>query len=297
MPNRVFNASLAVAALVALAGQVTAAAPKDVVAVSGNHLLRDGRPWTPHGLNLVAFESDPTARVVNPPFNSAFNAYSPAELTQLKAWGADTVRIQVAQPGVDPSSHQFSLTFLATVESAVRAARAAGLNVIVSVQDEPISGQPPSPPGQPNPQTLLPDKGTLRVWQELALVFSDDRGILYEIFSEPRIVDGNPDPAVPTADAWAAWKSAMATVISVIRSTGSQNVVLADGLDWAETLDGAPALPDSRNQVAYAVHPYFDYDIVGPTLWTARFGNFAATAPVVATEWNTPSTGRCNASI
>ncbi len=83
----------------------------------------------------------------------------------------------------------------------------------------------------------------------------------------------------------------METVIGAVRLTGSRNVVVADGLDLAETLDGAPLIQDVRDQVAYAVHPYFDAGLANDAAgWTQRFGNFAGRAPVIATEWNTPAT-------
>ncbi len=44
--------------------------------------------------------------------------------------------------------------------------------------------------------------------------------------------------------------------LDVIRALGAVNVVVADGLQVAETLHGAPELIDPLRQVVYASHPY-----------------------------------------
>jgi hypothetical protein len=59
-------------------------------------------------------------------------------------------------------------------------------------------------------------------------------------------------PATPSN--YALWATAMNTTISTIRDTGSQNTVVADGLNYALQLGGAPFLSDSANEVAYAEH-------------------------------------------
>ena len=255
----------------------TPAAPSHPVIVSGIHLLRDGVAWIPHGVVMIAFVAPPgSARNA---YLAAANAYTPAEFTAIKAWGADSVRLQVSQPGLDPQNALFTRSFVTSVQAAVTAARAAGLNVIVSVQDESQSGET-SP-------TTLPNAATNRVWAELAPLFNADTGILYEMMNEPQ----------PTANSanWALWSTAMNMVIATIRGTGSKNVVLADGLQYAGTFAGAPLLSDTLGQVAYASHPYFYVASDESTAtFATRFGNFAQTAPVVVTEWSTPYSDFCD---
>lgn len=248
------------------------AAVRGKVQVSGVRLLRDGVPWTPHGFVQIAFVAPPAAQTGV--FLTAYQNYDPSEYAVMAALGADTVRMQVSQPGLDPSLNNplFSKDFLTSVQNAVFAARAAGLNVIVSVQDEEQSGE------DPNKIADLPNCGTNRVWAELAPLFKGDTGILFEMLNEPN------RPANPSN--YALWESAMNTTISTIRATGATNVVVADGLNYALQLGGAPFLTDLAHEVAYAEHPYFhskkDQQVV---TWDSRFGDFAATAPVIITEW------------
>jgi len=257
----------------------TTASVSNPVMVSGLHILRNGATWIPHGVVMIAFVAPPAA--AKGVYLSAANAYTPAEFTAIKAWGADTVRIQVSQPGLDPQNALFTQSFVNSVQAAVTAARAAGLNVIVSDQDESQSGET-SP-------TMLPDTATQRVWAELAPLFNADMGIMYEMMNEPQ----------PTANStnWALWQTAMNAVIATIRSTGSKNVLLADGLQYAGTFSGAPLLTDPLGQVAYASHPYF-YQASDETTssFMTRFGNFAQSAPVLVTEWSTPYSDFCDST-
>ncbi len=199
----------------------------------------------------------------------------------MRAAGADSVRIQIAQAGADPQSPQFDRAFLDKAMGAVQAARDAGLTVIVSVQDEThVPGDKPID---------LPDGGTQRVWQQIAPHFAGDKGVLYELLNEPR--------PLPDAQTWQQWAQAMNATIHTVRAAGAPNVVIADGLAVGHVLDGAPLLADP--QVAYASHPYTLPPVAkgqkpevwnGPggqrrPAWVAQFGAFAERAPVIITEW------------
>ena len=186
----------------------------------------------------------------------------------MREAGADSVRVQVAQTAADPRSRLFDERFLTKALQAIRAARSAGLTVIVAVQDEShVRGDAPID---------LPDDGTRRVWKEIAPQFADDRGVLYELLNEPRLV--------PNAENWRRWEVAMTETIRTVRETGAKNVVIADGLGVGQVMDGAPLLQDG--QVAYASHPYALHP-EGQTsrVWDAKFGNFSRRAPVIITEW------------
>jgi hypothetical protein len=252
---------------------------RGAVVVRGRELLRDGQPWIPHGFYQIAFEVAPgnLGRADHPFWATAYNHYTPEEYREMRAAGADSVRLQIAQVAADPQSGLFDRTFLDKAMSAVRAARDAGLTVIVAVQDETHV---------PKDKSIdLPDDGTRRVWKEIAPQFAQDRGVLYELLNEPR---PQPSPAN-----WKRWKDAMMSTIRVVRQSGAMNVVIADGLGVGQIIDGAPLLVDS--QVAYASHPYALHP-QGQTrqVWDAKFGNFSRRAPVIITEW-LPGGYFCNA--
>lgn len=253
------------------------------VVVRGKDLVRDGQRWVPHGYYQIAFEVAPgnLARADHPFWATAYHHYTPDEYPAMRRAGADSVRLQIAQAGADPQSPQFDRAFLDRALGAVSAARAAGLTVIVSVQDEThVPGDKPID---------LPDEGTRRVWRGIAPRFAHDRGVLYELLNEPR-----PQPGPGN---WSRWAQAMNATIRTVRQAGAPNVVIADGLAVGHVIDGAPTLGDP--QVAYASHPYAlppppkgrpAAPWQGPggqrrPAWEAQFGTFAEHAPVIITEW------------
>lgn len=249
------------------------AAPPGGVSVSGNQLLLDGRPWVPHGFYQIAFEQPPTFSDEHRFWKVAAQFYNPGEYANMRAFGADSVRIQVAQPGMDPQDRLSTPEYRQAVLGAIGAARAAGLVVIVSVQDEQQTGEP-HPADLPNPATG-------RAWQQIAPAFAHDRNVVFELFNEPR-------PQATPAN-WQAWKAAMEQTIGTVRQAGAENVVVADGLAVGQQLDGAPLLADPLRQVAYASHPYATKfsGAAGqtPGYWDMRFGMFSRRAPVIITEW------------
>jgi endoglucanase len=244
------------------------------VEVRGKELFRDGRPWIPHGFYQIAFEVAPAnlPRTDHPFWATAQENFRPEEYQEMRASGADTVRIQIAQSGADRESREFDAAFLQKALNAVRAARNAGLTVIVCVQGE---SHVPKVAALP-----LPGPGTKRVWERIAPAFKDDRGVLFEMLNEPQ-------PATSRQN-WMDWKAAMMVIVRKIRETGAQNVLIADGLESGQTLEGAPLLDDA--QTAYASHPYADKHSgqEGQTreAWEKKFGLFAQRAPVIITEWH-----------
>jgi hypothetical protein len=259
----------------------------EAITVSGNQLLRGGRPFVPRGVTLVG-ELSPTSTGTA---GEAQTHYGPAELSAARSWGVDTLRFQVSQPGLDPQDPAYSTAYVDRVKAAVQLARQHGFTVIVSVQDQGFGG------GTRHP---LPSGATLRDWTTLTSLFNADRGVIYEMFNEPQNAD--------TTDGWNSWENGapaaanqgdpavgMAQVLSHIRATGSQNVVLADGARFAQSLDGIPRLHDPTGQLGYAIHPYLAGRLLQPSRWDTLFGNAADEVPVVATEWNaTSSAATCH---
>ena len=262
------------------------------VSVVNKHLMRDGKPWIPHGFYQVPFEVPPTAFSIELPFwKGAYQGFKSEEYAEMKAQGADSVRLQIAQDGADPDNKRFyDPTWFKQALGAICSARATGLTVIVSIQDEVQTGVKTKAP--------LPDDATRRVWTILAPAFAHDRGVLYELYNEPNDL---PEPEAanpnndqpPTAEQWQSWAAAMNETIGTVRHAGATNVVVADGLVSAQQLSGAPQLEDELRQFIYAAHPYVsgsqkvaDYNQTEQA-WNEKFGDFAKENPVIISEWGT----------
>ena len=292
MRSRILVAAIAAIASISIAGSVPAHAETvrtrsavqasvGEVSVQGNRLLRDGQPWIPHGFHQIAFVLPPGVAPQKPFFKVASDNYTPKEYNEMRDAGADSVRIQVAQTGMDPQNHM--PRFRDRVFGAIRSARAAGLTVIVSVQDQPQTGE--------TKPAALPNDATRRVWEEIAPVFRHDRGVLFELLNEP-FPPGEPFPPKadlpPSSQNWQAWAQAMNETIHTVRKTDAVNVVVADGMPIGEYLENAPLLSDPLGQVAYASHPYAHNNLDQiPSTWDKKFGNFSRKAPVIITEWGT----------
>jgi endoglucanase len=289
--KRTYFASLLFALAITCAGCGTGSVASSVLAgqvsIVNNKLMRDGKPWTPHGYFQVAFQASPNEQNVPAFETNAQMGYTPQEYTDMANAGADSVRVMLGQTvGDRQNSMYYSQAFVNQFIGAVQAARNAGLTVIVGIQDESIT--------QDQNPTDLPNAATQRVWSQLIPAFKEDKGILLELFNEPGTapaVGSTPLPnPTPTTAEWQAWATAMNSTIASVRSEGATNVVVADGLTHATTLTGAPTLTDNLNEVAYAAHPYTfqassEQQENAQSFLDNSFGNFAANNPVIITEW------------
>lgn len=251
--------------------------PADGIRVAGNRLLRDGVPFVPVGFTMVA--------LVHPVGEGetawAARRLGPRSMEAVTAWGANTIRFQVSQRGLDPLDQFYSKVYVERIAQSVALARSYGLAVILSIQDQGPSGG--SSHGQPS-------EATIRDWQTLTGRFNGDQHVIYEIFNEPQ--------NRPTADGWAVWRNGgppernqgtpavgHQRVLEAIRATGATNVVIADAAQFGQRLDGIPLLHDPLGQVAYGVHPYLTHTLREPDDWEPGFGFLSRQFPVVATEW------------
>ncbi|MCA1844052.1 MAG: glycoside hydrolase family 5 protein, partial [Actinobacteria bacterium] len=250
--------------------------PAQGIRVAGNHLLRDGAPFVPVGFTVVGLAH---------PAAEGGTAWAAGRLDDTMAhalaWGANTIRFQLSQRGLDPNDPLYSDAYVDRIADGVALARAQGFVVMLSIQDQALSGG--SSHGQPS-------DATIRDWQTLAARFNAEPNVLYEIFNEPQ--------NRPTPEGWAVWRNGgpgdrnqgtpavgHQAVLDAIRATGATNVVVADAAQFAQRLDGIALLDDPLGQVAYGVHPYLTHTLREPTDWEPGFGFLSTQYPVVATEW------------
>jgi endoglucanase len=264
------GAALALIASSAIARAADGCPHGGCASISGTTLQRDGHPWTPKGVQLVGFVAP--ANALKGGYVAAHQHFGQAEFDAMKSYGADFVRFQISHPGLDTGSPLYSTSYLDSLMSGVKLARQNGFTVVLSVQDQPPSGETPSL-ARP-----LPDAATVAIWQRLAPKFASDTGVMYELFNEPF--------KSATPEGWAAWQAAMQPAIDAIRASGARNIIVVEGLGMGHRLDGAPALHDPTGQLAYGIHPYFWKGYVTPAAWDRYFGDFAQNHVVMSTEWN-----------
>ncbi len=258
--------------------------------VVGNTLERGGQPFIARGLNSVAAEG--WAACGNAQGNLAARNFDSAELSAVKSqWHANIIRFLVPQPSLAMKDG----ALLKKIEAGVAFAETFHLGVILAMQAETWS----CGDGQ-----MMPTNQTVKAWQFLAPAFANDRNVMFELFNEPRVQT--------TAKGWAQWLNGcsdkascqlgtssvgMQTLLNVVRATGANNALLADGPAWAESFHGITGTNPSTGQnyflqdvpsglgIVYAEHPYTTY-VQSPSVWQHNFGFLASAAPVMVTEWN-----------
>lgn len=270
-----------IALALALAVPVAAAAAGGAVSVEGRRFLRDGRPWVAEGVVLVGRVAPAAAVAGSPAYAAARQRLDAGTFAAIRDYGADLVRFQVSQAGLDPEAPGHDPAYRGEVLAAVAEARAAGLSVIVSMRKPLVRVGPDN----------MPTDVTRRAWGAIVGPLSQDRGVLLELYNEPGLKER-------TAENWAAWRTDMQSLIDLVRRAGAPNVLLVDGLRAAHYLGGAPALHDPLGQLGYAVHPYLTATNRTPAQWDRNFGDFAREHPVMATEFNARSAnGYCRESF
>ena len=258
------------------AAVVSAQAAGGGITVEGKNLLKDGKEWIPHGFTMVSFVAPEKSLAAY--YKPARDSFGAPILERAHSLGADLLRFQVSQVGLDEQSSIYDPEYLGQVLAAVKKAREAGFSVIVSMQWEPPSGLK----GQP----MMPSDITRRAWTRLAGSLANDEYVMLELFNEPGMWETTPS-------AWPTWQSGMQSLVDLVRRDGAKNVLLLDGLRGAHYLKDAPRINDPMNKIVYAIHPYFDDKDNSPADWTRDFGNFATSHAVLATEWNATSTLQC----
>ena len=164
-----------------LAARRAPGAPPAAVTVEGNRFYRDGAPWVAEGVTLVGLVSpERRGRARRADLRrGAGRASGPACSTRSGATAPTPCASRSARPG---STRSRRPTIPATATTCSRRSpltRAAGLNVIVSMQWQGAAG----------PRRRRPADGDdpARLARDRRRPSASDRGILLELFNEPAL--------------------------------------------------------------------------------------------------------------
>jgi aryl-phospho-beta-D-glucosidase BglC (GH1 family) len=226
--------------------------------------------------------------------------YAASDYHAMRSWGMNVVRIPLSSAYWAYTS-SVCPAYRTTVASAVAAARAAGLFVILDLQWSAPMPMPGSP-GNGGAQCPMPDNGNdLAMWRTLATMYHQDTGVLFDLYGEPHGVS------------WSLWLNGgtvavssnascfggpgrvqsgtyqgigMRALVSDIRAIAPSNIIIVGGLDWGFDLSGITngyAVPGSN--IVYATHPWDHADKVQAD-WGWAFGTAVAHHyPVIADEF------------
>ncbi|MFH0955880.1 MAG: cellulase family glycosylhydrolase [Candidatus Falkowbacteria bacterium] len=250
-------------------GFLAKAANSDVLTVDGNKFMLNGAPILLSGVAM----GDPHDRIVN------YKRYSPADYEAIKNdWRANVVRLSV-HPGVFLNDWVRGKEIL---EDEVKIARANGLFVVIDwhVIGEPDGWYKPNVNNKNKYYTYESDFLTAKkFWQYVAGEFKADRGIIFELWNEP--VNEKNDLS------WSKLKPYLTQLTELIRNNGSQNIILAPGVNWDYDLRGIKASPLNGQNIAYSWHVYNNN---GSTIsHEVALDGLNQIYPVFITEWGSNS--------
>ena len=240
-----------------------------------------GSPYLFHGVARPSLEWDPNGQW--------FGAGPRSDFDEMAAWHANVVRIALNQDFWLSGAALYVPAYQATVDRIVKAAEAAGLDVILDLHwsdrgdlTASVAGQGQGQLGHSDQQPMA-DLNSLRFWQEVAGKYKDDGHVLFELYNEPHDV------------VWSTWLHGgdvkeyhavgMQDLYDAVRGAGADNLVIAGGVGWAFDLSRAGDERIQGYNIIYATHPYAPQD--PEAQWDQKFGYLAAQdiAPVIATEF------------
>jgi hypothetical protein len=237
-------------------------------------ILLGGRPYLPYGITIFG--------IASPNWRTG----STQDQEQISAiagfWGGNTVRIQVAPPLFATEGS----AYLSAMRLEVSKSRALGLNVILSAQYERMGAIPG------------PDASTVAFWKAVAPLFASDSHVWFDLFNEPTESTDPKSVDSPTSANWSTWRNGggalvgMQQLVDDIRSVAPENLILAEGLKGAKSLENIEGNLLAGSNIVYSVHPYFDPNNRLPSEWDARWGNLTSQIPVLIGEWGQYETSR-----
>lgn len=276
-------------------GDQTIATAPDGYAVVGNQIVSVAtcKPFRFVGVSrpALSFSSDGG--------RMGIDTMAANDFAQIRAWKANTVRIELAQYYWVSTSRHYDPGYAARVDRVVRQARAAGLKVILVLQASD-RGDPNLPIENNMHQPMADVNHSIPFWRDVAARYKDDGGILFELYSEPFPIggaggfsnwdlwlNGGLHPADDVYGRRAPFQAAgMQQLYDVVRSTGANNLVIASGTQWGYFLNGVQSHRIKGYNIAYAAHPWEDSpDSRQPSTWDKDWAFLAKTDPVMLTEF------------
>jgi len=202
-----------------------------------------------------------------------------ADFQKIKGWGANVTRLSLNQGFWLPGHVKYDANYQQTIDQAVQWAKQAGLDVILDLHW--------SDRGDLNNSDLkqqrMADKNSITFWQQVAEKYKNDGRVLFELYNEPRDIPWN--VWLNGGDSGEGYQAVgMQQLYNTVRATGTKNLVLVGGLDYAFDLSGVAQNHVQGTNIVYVTHPY-DFSNKQPSTWDQKFGYLAATDPIFVTEF------------
>ena len=121
-------------------------------------------------------------------------------------------------------------------------------------------------------QQNMPDDHSTNFWQDVATRYKNNPAVLFNLYNEPK------------DDSWSIWKNGgqsgsgfhtpgFQSLVTTIRNTGANNVIVVGGLAWAYDMTGiaSNAINDPTGHgIAYEAHIYDNKGAGEPGIWNTN---------------------------
>src|SRR5579859_3361821 len=236
--------------------------------VEGNHFVDGGKTVRLLGVNHSGTES--SCREWNRETSLFQGPTDDSLVAGMKTWHINAVRLPLNEDcwlginGISPAMG--GKVYQAAIVDYVQRIRSGGLYVILdlhmnSAEDTTADGHNVS-----DQQAMADHAHSPDFWRGIANAFAGDLGVLFDLYNEPAINDGNRTSTACDGEAcWQCWRdgcslktdvedprtehrgrkirsvtwqtAGMQELVDAVRGTGAKNVVLAGGLNYASQLD------------------------------------------------------------
>lgn len=259
---------------------------------SGNGIFdADNRPITLRGTVSEWLDWNSSAPVGSP--------LDDTSVAHMKQWGANVVRLLLSEDYWNPGDCHYSSSYASAVDQVVRSVTSRGMVALLDLHNnERGVGCEAS-----NQQRMADSPGSVDFWKSVANRYKSNPLVAFDLYNEPHDITWSQwlNGGLLTDSDGVTWQAAgMQQLYNTVRATGAQNLVFVSGNWWA---NDAPPAGDgvSGTGVVYAAHAYtcphapppqctYTDPTAVPSFLTA-WASFAATYPVVVTEFGWPDPG------
>lgn len=269
-------------ASVSLTATAVAAAPGGFAAAGP--IIVDTKTCQPHrfvGLARSGLESWPTGddRLYDP-------TMAREDFRNIKGWGSNVVRIPLNPSYWVKTAAHYDPGYPAQVDSAIARAHSQGLDVLIDMHF--------SDRGDPANQAYRLERMAdanhgIQFWKEVAARYRNDGRVIFELYNEPHDISWDTWlNGGPSGDGYQT--AGYQQLYDAVRSTGAQNLVIVNGLNWGYDESQAGTHMVNGYNVIYGTHVY-DWPEKQPAAWDRDFGYLAAKVPVMIGEFGTTNCG------
>ena len=224
---------------------------------------------------------------------------TPSEVSVAQAWGANFVRLPLAENYLMPGDCSYDSTYLSKVDAMVNAATSQGVFIMLDLHTNALTAC--AAPAQQD----MPDANAVTVWTTLANRYKSNPLVGFDLYNEPHDVSDAVwhNGGTVTSSGVTYQAVGMQTLYNTVRATGATNLVFASGSNWATSFPTTAPLTGTSNLI-YAAHAYTcptglpssgascstgpDGTIYDPSGLLSHFAAIGQTAPVMVTEFGFP---------